>query len=315
MPSRINPNRVLEMVTSDPRLRTLSLAARQLWLELVMAMLHSARFGGPASLLSDPASSRAKSLAMIAAATEGEVELYLPQLLARGLLVSEVGGTLTCPFLAAGNARSEINRANALAGVAKRRAARAVAGQLEMLKPAGLAPASGGAGSPSEQAGSLGNSLNNSLSAPPLSLSLKESNHSKLKLKEAVTSSEFHRIGLAAFRAAGLERPGVRPNYGITQQWLSDGADEALILGVIGKTTNDRVSHLGYFTKAIMAAVAKGGASADGPEPGELSLASYLWTDAIQDWFRNGRKGPEPRVEEFRPGGARAPQVAHGRAA
>jgi hypothetical protein len=293
MARRCECDAILEMMARDPRLRGLPLAARALWLELLLAMrslgASALRFG---SVVPD-----AREIALLVAISESELEANLEPILQRGLLERASDGALSSPLLAAAMHRSDVNRANGLKGgaVRKRKAEEA----RQRLLPL-MSVASGG--------GASAASVESELEPNPqvgTSLSLSLETAEKLKPKAVVSDTEFHRIGLAAFEAAGFDPVKSPANYGIVRQWLADGADEATILSVIGRKAHGGVSHLGYFTKAITAAVAS--------RPQEiqpLSAKSRAYDDAVHEWFANGMKGEMPHPSHFAADGSRAAKVA-----
>jgi hypothetical protein len=279
-------DKIMDMMQRDPRLRTLPAVARMLWLELVMAM----RAAGTAVLRFGDQVPDADALAMMAAMAPSEIAANVERLVQRGLLSRDADGALGAPVLVAAATRSEINRANALAGVEKRRRARASPGQMELPV---MGVVAGTAAKPSANG-------SETAGAPPgvspLSLKL----DSKDKLKAEVDDATFHRVGMAAFVAAGFDPARSVVNYGIARQWIADGATEETILRVITAKTHAGVSHLGYFTKAIMAAT-KAGASAPVWSAGDLAFER-----AYEEWVLCGRQGERPTLEQCRADAARA---------
>lgn len=100
-----------------------------------------------------------------------------------------------------------------------------------------------------------------------LSLASTSSSEDKLKL-----DAMFKRIGPKAFEAAGFDHAKDVPNWGVVRVWLSSALakgmteeqGERLILSVV-KDVADRqrakgnpASHMGYFTRAVDAAIASG---------------------------------------------------------
>lgn len=289
MARRSGCEQILEIMGRDPRLRTLPVAARLLWLELVMAM----KFAGVSVLRFGERIPCEMGLATIAAIPVSEIAANVDALVGSGLLTRDADGALASPMLAAAVSRSEINRANALAGVAKRRA-RAVPGQMEMrvMAPVGGTEHRTASDPPSETAASAavgGTQL--AIAKPKEALA-----------KQAVSDADFHAAGQAAAEAAGFDPVRWTGHYGIVRQWLADGATIDLIRDVISAkmAAGARPNQLGYFTKAIGEALARPRAVAD------LTEGSRDFTRAMADWYGGGRKGPMPHPSQFQPGGSRA---------
>ena len=280
---------LLEMVTRDPRLRTLPAAARMLWLELVMAMRAAGvsvlRFGGHVP--------DANEMAMLAAMPASDVAANLEAIVGRGLLVRERDGALSSPLLVASANRSEINRANALAGVAKRRA------RLEPETQTRLPLVQAVAGRDVEGAANAGETGANVEGSPDAAIAKLES--SKLKPKLAVSDAVYHETGRAVLALMGIDDAKSFVHYGIVRQWLADGATPEMILEVVGRKMAGRagsIANPGYFTQAIREAVKR-----QPVDVAALPESSRRWTDAVGEWMANGCMGERPLVEFYRPGG------------
>jgi hypothetical protein len=274
---------LLEMVTRDPRLRTLPAAARMLWLELVMAM----RVAGVSVLRFGADVPDTNALAMLVAMSPGEVAANIEPLVGRGLLVREADGALGSPMLAAAAARSDINRANALAGVEKRRRRRSPDEQMELRVMSTV----GG----TDVAGAMaGERAAKPRGSPDTAIAKLDSKTVKLAVDEA----EFHSTGRAVLEIMGVDPAKSVVHYGIVRQWLADGASPELILDVVRRKMRPGISNPGYFGKAIAEALAR--------QPMDLDVlpeSSRRWTEAVTDWMRNGCQGEKPEPAFYRPGG------------
>lgn len=125
-----------------------------------------------------------------------------------------------------------------------------------------------------------------------LSLASKSSSEDKLKL-----DAMFKRIGQKAFEAAGFDHAKDVPNWGVVRVWiasahakgLTEAQGERLILSVV-KDVADRqrgkgnpATHMGYFSKAIEAAIASG-IIPEAPKSANERKAERDFEAALQDY-------------------------------
>ncbi|MGO2958655.1 MAG: hypothetical protein ACTIDN_06410 [Acetobacter sp.] len=129
--------------------------------------------------------------------------------------------------------------------------------------------------------------------------------------KEAIDAL-FNVLGPKAFEAAGFDPARDMGNWSAVRQWVADGLAkgltaeeiERLVLSVVAdvadrqRASGKPASHLGYFKKAVQAAIASGAI----PAP-VLTVADQIaereCENAIKDWARNGCNGPAPKVSDF----------------
>jgi hypothetical protein len=277
---------ISEMVMRDYRLLSLPPLTRLLWHNLLMAM----RFGGVSVLRSGGRPLDANTIATLAAISVSEVDANVDLLVACGLLVREEDGALGSPLLAAVVSRSEINRANALAGAAKRRLKASVPGQRELP----ITQVVGG--TDVDGADSVSETGERTRPGAPTTTNLVE-----VKSKKVVSSEVYARAVQAAMAAAGFDETKWTGDRGIIRQWVVDGATPEMIDAVIRAKMHPGVTTFRYFTGAIGDALKRSVAVTD-----DLPASSRAFTEATQTWFRSGRIGPQPRPEDFRPGGKHA---------
>jgi hypothetical protein len=276
---------ILEAFTSDPKIYTLPLAARALWLVLTRRMqemgLSVLMFG---SEIPNPA-----GIALMVSVSETELETQMAPLLARGLLVRREDGALESPLLAGRVKRAETARINGLKGGRPRKDG-TPAGQRHMLLPNAGGLSAGSAETQAKPgAGDVG-------SVAKLS-SLPEEKAQEAK-PGAVTHELVQRVGHAAAEAAGLDPARQAFHFGPVRQWLEAGADAALVLRVVGEVMarpNRPVPKgLGYFSAAVLAAIQARPAA-------EVALAGVAWVESAEDynarvdaWEATGSRGAPP---------------------
>ena len=277
------------------RLRLCCLAAEFLFQRIFLAMAGSdepgaLRFVGSKLGL-------AALVASLVCKPETEVETHLQTLLEIGLLQLREDGVLALPVYAGGTSRkAEAARNNGLKG-----GRRGKDGLTAYQRRQGnlLLPVAGGRALTSQA------EAQTETHAEPtgISLSLKPKTE-ELKLKPAVDSAEFNRIGRAAFEAAGFDLAKDRPNWGIVRQWLADGATEAVILRTVAdvaermRARGNPPKHMGAFTGAIQQAMAAEPAAI----PPAEQAAREAWRAAIAVWeadARYGRLMPMPVLEDY----------------
>lgn len=276
---------VMEMFDSDPRLACLPLAVRALWLVLVRRMQQL----GQSVLVFGSEIPKPNEVAMMVAVSETELETHLAPLLARGLLVRGEDGAIGCPMLAARQSRSDINRANGLRGGRPRKDGSPARQRTMVL------PIAGGLGAESQITDAKPNAAGSVLPAKLSSSKLEEAEASKPRV---VTPEEVERVGFAAAEAAGLDPARGGWTIGVVRGWLEAGADDGLVLGVIGqvmgRANRPQPQGLGYFDRAMKAAIAVRPVAepVKVANPGDEDAEAYLARVAVYE--ASGRMGPAP---------------------
>ncbi|WP_372918691.1 hypothetical protein [Sandarakinorhabdus sp.] len=247
MARRCDCSVVLEAFEGDPRLTGLSLAVRALWLVLVRRMQRI----GEVALVYGSVVPDAAEVARLVPVSVTELETYLEPLLARGLLVLRADGALACPLLEARRSRSETARINGLKGGRPRKDGSPPQQRAMMLPIVG-----GAARKPTEPW----------VSPAKLSSSFSEEEEAKQAAARAetqmrvVTPEDVQAVGVEAAELAGLDPARGGWEYQPVRGWLQAGAGRALVCEVIGRAmarpNTPAPRGLGYFTPAILAAVA-----------------------------------------------------------
>lgn len=287
MARRCTCSRLLDLVRDDPRLRTLPLAVRGLWILLADAM---ARPGFDGVLpYSDP-----RRVSLLVSEAQTEVETYLETLITEGLILRE-GDTLVCPLLREATTRSAVARANGSKGGRPRKGEDAEDAnrrrQREMLLPVG-------GGKPSEtqrwEAASAGATTTNS------STQLQKSDS---VAREA--AGEWVQLARDVIAEGRLTYP--RLAFTPAREWIEAGAElgkssaevRAVALGVVrrimAKSGTPPITGLGYFSDAIKR-VLKGEEELNDPaaqSPAE-DFAPTEFGREVDDWVANGCRGPSP---------------------
>lgn len=273
---------ILEAYESDPRLLSLPLAVRGLWLALVLRM----RRMGQSVLLLGSVVPNLREIAMLVPMEETELETQLSALLARGLLVRREDGALECSLLAARMKRAETARINGLKGGRPRKDG-LPAGQRGLMLPI--------AGGRAEADAKTQEEPNAGTSVSPAKLA----EASEEKAKQAVPD-DWPRVAQAAADAAGLDQARGAWTLGVVRDWMAQGADETLILevirGVMGRPNPPAVQKLGYFSKAIgeALAVARVAPMVVAPASPADAARSEAWAARMAAYVANGCKGPMP---------------------
>jgi hypothetical protein len=273
-------SRLLAYVKDDPRLRTLPMAARMLWVLLAEAM---ARPGFDGSLpFSD-----SRRVSLLVSEAQTEVETHLETLIGEGLILRE-GDSLVCPVLREAAARTIAARRNGAAGGRPRKGetleeARLRRSQGEMLMPLPK---------PRET---------QSWETPSAGVSPRTTTTST---EETTTQSgAWQKLAQDAIRVAGLQLK--RPDWTVAQAWLATGLTADAILAMIGdmaaRASFDaaKVTSLRYFTPAILRQA--GGTEA--ADPSGISLRPHGDSPlalAIRAWEERGHQGPCPTLQSLR---------------
>lgn len=271
-------SRLLDHVKGDPRLRTLPMATRMLWVLLAEAM---ARPGFDGVLpFSDP-----RRVSLLVSASQTEVETHLETLIAEGLIERE-GDALACPMLREAAARTVAARRNGAAGGRPRKgetveAMRLRRAQSEMLMPTGK---------PTE-------------TQKWETLSAGVSPRTTTTESQTTQSGDWQKLAQEAIRVAGLQLK--RPDWTPARDWLATGLTADAILDMIGDMAARpnfdaaQVTTLRYFTPAIRRQANAGEAM----EAVGLSLTPHGDSPlalAIRAWEERGRTGPCPTLESLR---------------
>lgn len=282
MARRCTCSRLLDALRDDPRLRTLPLATRMLWLLLADAM---ARFEGVLPF------GDARRVSLLVSEPVTDVETHLETLIAEGLLVRE-GAGLASPLLREAAARTSAARENGRKGGRPRRGESAEEAarrrQGELLMPVGGVGAKPSETQPAEPP------------ATTTTLSVLTSHQSP------VAREGWQQLGQEVVRVAGLTAR--RIDWTPARDWLGMGASADLVLrvvvDVVARAGFDaaRVSSLRYFTPAIERALRDGvPASLAAPAPPfVIHHDSTPYLDAVEAWEATCRTGPRPRLEDYR---------------
>lgn len=269
---------LLDVLTSSPRLRTLPLAARMLWLEL-----------GRAALAMDdrriPFGS-ASRVSLWVSAPEPEVETQMETLLSEGLLVRD-GDGLRLPLLdeAGDSPRAKASRINGSKGGRPPKRREPERAQREMMLPiqGGAAAAEETQGNPSAvpSCAREGEAKKKNSSSPSFSSSaLREAREAASQEAKAVASE------LARLFGIGYSQPE------IAQEWMDAGWSAELIrrVGVAFAQQEGRpaVTSIRYLERQIAQQSA-----AEAPMP-QASPEDAAFLAAMADWQAGGCLGPRP---------------------
>ena len=236
-------SRLVAAVEGDPRLRTLPLAARMLFLLVAEA---AARSPVPGLLpFREP-----RRVSLLVSAPETETETQLETLRREGLIRDE-GEGIGVPLLLDAPPKAEVARRNGAAGGRPRKGETAEAArerrQREMLLPMPAAPAA----KPSETQAAKPVSVTTTTSQVS---SQSEAQEGKGSAREA---PEWAVLGAEVAELARLDGARGGFDYRPVQAWLAEGVTpdqvRAAVLRAASRPTYsaDRVRSLGYFAKAV----------------------------------------------------------------
>lgn len=271
-------SRLLAHVKDDPRLRTLPLAARMLWVLLAEAM---ARPGFDGVL---PFSDTAR-VSLLVSTSETEVKTHLETLIGEGLLLRE-GDMLACPMLREAALRTTSARRNGAVGGRPRKGETAEEARLRRMQGEILMPLP----KPSEPR----NWETASAGVSPRTTTTET---------DTTQSHAWQKLAQDAIRVAGLQLK--RPDWTVARDWLAAGQSPEQVLGLISDIAErpgfdaGKVTSLRYFTPAILRQAQAPEASAPAPisfnRDGDSPLAL-----AIRAWEERGRAGPCPTLASLR---------------
>lgn len=239
MPRRCTCARLIAAVEGDPRLRTLPLAARMLFLLVAEAAARAPEFG----VLPFSGSAR---VSLLVSASETEVETHLETLVAEGLVRAE-GARLVVPLLAEAPPRTEAARRNGAAGGRPRRGETPAAARERRQSEMMLALPGGGAPAAPETQGKP-NAEN-----PPLLLITTPS----AQEEGSSAREDWVSIGQEVAEIAGLDPARGGYDFRPVQAWLNAGKSRAAILAAVRGVVEwkgyqpRRVFSLTYFTRAV----------------------------------------------------------------
>ena len=262
----------------DPRVVTMQPGAQTLWIRVVSSM----QAGGISVLRFGSENMNRTGIALFIQIAETEIETHMETLLERGLLVRGADGAIGCPMLMQAVTRSEINKINGSKGGRPRKDAAPV------VQGAMLLPINGGRAEETK----ITETITKPETKPETPTYLLAESSIEVKVSKSV-DVDLNEIGQAAFEAAGLDPAKSMATWGIVRQWVADGADRELILDVIARKTNPRVTTLNYFSAAIREAIAA--------RPAEKQEWQRQYDKALAVWEVAGRGfTPMPRIEQFK---------------
>lgn len=273
-------SRLLGHIKDDPRLRTLPMAARMLWVLLAEAM---ARPGFDGALpFADP-----RRVSLLVSEAQTEVETHLETLISEGLILRE-GDGLACPMLREAAARTVAARRNGAAGGRPRKGETPEEARLRRLQGEMLMPV--------PKPGETQRWETPSAGIPPRTTTT--------STEETTTQSgAWQQLAQDAIRVAKLQLK--RPDWTVAQEWLGTGLTADAILAMIGEMAARpsfdaaKVTSLRYFTPAIL----RRAGAAEANEPEGISLTPHGTSPlalAIRAWEERGRVGPCPTLASLR---------------
>jgi hypothetical protein len=245
MSKRCSCVRLFAAIGTDPRLRTLPLAARALWLLLAEAAAES---GGVL-----PFSGFAR-VSLLVAAPEPEVETWMETLIGEGLLRRE-GEALAVPLLADAPPSAAASRANGARGGRPRRGETPEQARLRRAQPSIPLPIPGGAETQAKPG--AGNSDHDDQIE-----SSSDSSSARAEDVLALAHEVATLAGIDPARSAWSARD--------VQGWLAAGATAELVRATVADVmtrAKGPPAGLRYFTGAIQRAIEVARASAPTPKP------------------------------------------------
>lgn len=254
MARRCHCSRILAALRDDPRLATLPLAARMVFLLLAEAAARAPEpgfipFAGP------------RRVSLLVSCSETEAETHLETLLAEGLARADRGGLLV-PLIAEAAARSEVARRNGAGGGRPRkgetREAYLARRQQAMLLPIAGTPAATAAEAPPPET----RETNAAKPAPARSTTTTTpevlvGSGSGVALVGEARAPEWVSLGAELAEIAGMD--GARGGYDFrpVQGWLAAGHDADAIREAVRRVASrpgyqpGRVTSMRYFDRAV----------------------------------------------------------------
>jgi hypothetical protein len=268
MPRQCLCTRLRQRMATDPRLVTLPMAAKWLWLSLAeRAAEHPdgvIPLGSGFGFLT--------GIAMLIQAAEPEIETHWETLVARGLARRE-GDAVVIPDLPTVTARAATARANGGLGGRPRRGETPEQARLRRAQGAMLLPVAGGAAKPREtQREPVGSGATTTVNST-----------SQLVVSAGETRVSHSALGAELAETAGLDPVRARFDYRPVREWLDAGIDpdtiREAVAAVVARPGYDpaRVTSLRYFAPRLAEAQA---ASAPPPIPSAptgMAAAILAW--------------------------------------
>jgi hypothetical protein len=295
MGKRCACDRLLKQLDTDLRLRTLPMAAKMLWLQLMRLAASTQGFDGALRFGSD--FGFLASVALSVSCTETELEPNLAALERRDLVRrGDDGESLVLPEAEPSSAKAEAARINGLKG-GRRRAGETLDQRRERRQRELLMPLRGGAEThrepTAEPMGSPTTTTSESISI--------ESGSS------AADQPGWVSLGAEIAGMCGFKAKAGRKAFEPVRAWLEAGATPDHIRGVVREIMENRpprcVTGLGYFTGPVTEAMSEdrpahrtAKRAGDGQVSGDPDA---YYTEVIRAWEENGRQGVPMRRSDW----------------
>lgn len=287
MPRRCLCDRLRARIATDPRLVTLPMGAKWMWLALAERAAEAPdgvlRLGSAFGFLA--------GIAMLIQAAEPEVQTHWETLAARGLVARQGDDVLVPELEALGTRRAAVARANGASGGRPRRGETPEQARARRAQGALLLPVPGTAAAPAEEPAETEPETRR-VSAPLLPTTNSNSMVVVGSGGDAAREATPSAIGCEVARIAGLDPVRQRFDYRPVGEWLAEGAERSLILRVVREVVSKpgyqahRVSTLRYFTPALREALAeRAAAKGQAERPLSASVQAILgWANGGMDW-------------------------------
>jgi len=269
-------DRLRQRIATDPRLVTLPMAAKWLWLSLAE---RAAEHPGGVLPLGSPPFGFLAGIAMLIQAAETEIETQWETLVARGLALRD-GDAVVIPGLEAAPGRSAAARANGGLGGRPRKGETPETARLRRAQTAMLLPVEGGAAKPSET----------QAEKPPTTSSNSESTGSG-RAGNPAREVSHSALGAELAELAGLDPIRQRFDYAPVREWIQAGITPATLRRAFARVVErdtyvaGHIRTLRYFDKAVHEAhaeVPQSGSGASGAGFPMIPAATIL------AWVENG---------------------------
>jgi hypothetical protein len=296
MGKRCACDRLLQQLDTDLRLRTLPMAAKMLWVQLMRLAASTPGFDGVLRFGSEFGFLASVSVSVSCAETE--LEPNLSALERRGLVRrGEDGESLVLPDAEPSSAKAEAARINGLKG-GRRRAGETHEQRRERRQQELLMPLRGGAETQreptAEPMGSPTTTTTESISTGEVGSSARE-------------TPGWVSLGAEIARLCGFKVKAGWKAYEPVRAWLEAGATPEQIRLVVRGIMEHRpprfVTGLGYFTGPVTEAISEdrpahrtAKRAGDGYVPGDAD--AYI-TEIIRPWEENGRQGVPMRRSDW----------------